>query len=218
MSNPTVVARELSASEPADSDAVESGEFPRSVNWNNPRVRAILETASECFAKGGFTATTLADIGRELGLRKSIVHYYFTSKAALVHEVQSFVYGRYLDTIRGNVEGLTSGGIGAGLRALFGLMSESSAIRGLNIELWSEGRRDPELRARAETLQEEARALVANHLAKNGQLNAEQADDLATVTLSLLDGLMVLAEREGSDSRARRAFDAYVALLEGKSR
>jgi AcrR family transcriptional regulator len=58
----------------------------RAADWENPRVASILSAAAKCFARKGFTATTLAEIGKELGLRKSIVHYYFASKAALIHE------------------------------------------------------------------------------------------------------------------------------------
>src|SRR3982751_1058923 len=72
----------------------------RSADWENPRVASILSAAAKCFARKGFTATTLAEIGKELGLRKSIVHYYFASKAALIHEVQSFTYHRYLDRLK----------------------------------------------------------------------------------------------------------------------
>src|SRR5437773_11602010 len=73
---------------------------PRAVDWNNPRVAAILTAAAKCFARKGFSSTTLAEIGKELGLRKSIVHYYFASKAALIHEVQAFTYNKYLDRVR----------------------------------------------------------------------------------------------------------------------
>ena len=44
----------------------------RSADWENPRVASILSAAAKCFARKGFTATTLAEIGKELGLRKSI--------------------------------------------------------------------------------------------------------------------------------------------------
>lgn len=76
------------------------GGLPRTVSWTNPKVGALLEVAAECFAQGGFAATTLSDIGDTLGLRKSIVHYYFKSKATLVKEVHSYAHERYLDLIR----------------------------------------------------------------------------------------------------------------------
>src|SRR3954471_9497610 len=72
----------------------------RAADWENPRVASILSAAAKCFARKGFSATTLAEIGKELGLRKSIVHYYFASKAALIHEVQSFTYHKYLERVR----------------------------------------------------------------------------------------------------------------------
>ncbi|HSC87725.1 MAG TPA: TetR/AcrR family transcriptional regulator [Polyangiaceae bacterium] len=169
---------------------------------------AILETAASCFSKGGFTATTLADIGRELGLRKSIVHYYFASKAALVHEVQSFAYGRYLDALR---QGLSSGG--DGLNGLWKNLKQGEALRNLNIELWSEGRRDPELLARQNVLQDEARRLLADYYQSEQKRSAAEADSLATLTLSVLDGLTVLADRDGMAERADRAFESFLALV-----
>src|SRR6266498_2011123 len=85
---------------PMNEQPKDNGATPRSVDWNNPRVAAILNAAAKCFARSGFSSTTLAEIGKELGLRKSIVHYYFASKAALIHEVQSFTYRKFLDRVR----------------------------------------------------------------------------------------------------------------------
>ena len=83
-----------------NADPQDNATAPRAVDWQNPRVAAILSAAATCFARKGFGATTLAEIGKELGLRKSIVHYYFASKAALIHEVQSFTYHKYLDHLK----------------------------------------------------------------------------------------------------------------------
>lgn len=189
-----------------ESIVAESGEFPRSVNWANPRVAAILETASACFSKGGFTATTLADIGKELGLRKSIVHYYFASKAALVHEVQSFAYGRFLEGVRKTLDS-----DGGGIAALWSTLRNASDLRGLSIELWSEGRRDQELAERANVLQDEIQRQIATQLKSTGQ--AANADEIALLSLAVLDGLTVLAERDGNDERASRAYSTYMRLL-----
>jgi AcrR family transcriptional regulator len=203
----------------------ESGEFRRAANWKNPRVATILETAAACFSKGGFTATTLADIGKELGLRKSIVHYYFASKAALVHEVQSLAYSRYLDIVRDALSSPLKAGDGAGgavdrtrvssgFRQLWRRLAEDTSIRGLNIELWSEGRRDAELSGMADALQVETHRLLTEHLREAGTREDVSAEDLATLTLAVLDGLTVLAERESTGDRAARAFEAYVQLLQ----
>src|SRR5678816_3112161 len=138
---------------------------PRSVDWENPRVAAILTAAAKCFARKGFSATTLAEIGKELGLRKSIVHYYFASKAALIHEVQAFTYHKYLDKVREVLAQSkeTSGG-GRAMDAMKSLWEVRSATNvGLNIEVWSASRNDAELRRRAAGLVTEKRRLVAEN-------------------------------------------------------
>jgi AcrR family transcriptional regulator len=226
----STAALDLTAPETRDSERPQS-EFPRSVNWNNPRVAAILETAARCFSKGGFTTTTLADIGKELGLRKSIVHYYFTSKATLVREVQSFAYGQYLEVIRrtllGSSEGPQSGtapsgqsspasGVSptAGLGQLWAAISKEGSLRGLNLELWSEGRRNEELATRAEILEAEAQKLLASYFEGAAVRPDLDSDDLAALTLSLLDGLTVRQEREGDNARTSRAFATFLKLLQ----
>src|SRR5687767_5253316 len=125
-----------------------NGTPARAVDWDNPRVAAILAAAAKCFARKGFTATTLAEIGKELGLRKSIVHYYFASKAALIHEVQSYSYHKYLERVKDAIQ--SAGGTGdpahVAMRALWAAVGEGDV--GLNIEVWSASRNDEELRRR----------------------------------------------------------------------
>src|ERR1043165_6585820 len=116
----------------------ENGAAARSADWENPRGASILSAAAKCFARKGFTATTLAEIGKELGLRKSIVHYYFASKAALIHEVQSFTYHRYLDRLKEaikNGDGSVAQTTDA-LRALWDAVQNNKTGTGLNIEVW----------------------------------------------------------------------------------
>lgn len=204
-----------------DSEPAPSGVFPQAVNWNNPRVAAILETAAECFSRGGFSTTTLADIGRELGLRKSIVHYYFTSKATLVREVQNFAYGRYLEVIRAAVGPVIVGAANTeatpsyklGLEGLWNRLRDENSVRGLNLELWSEARRNGELSERAESFEAEAQRLICDHFVSARGLPEHQAQALATLTLAVLDGLSVRQERDGATERSAEAFDAFFELL-----
>ena len=154
-----------------------NGEKPqqRSADWENPRVASILSAAAKCFARKGFTATTLAEIGKELGLRKSIVHYYFASKAALIHEVQSYTYHRYLDRLREaikNGDGSVAQTTDA-LRALWDAVQNNKTGTGLNIEVWSAARRDVELKRRAAGL----------HRGRRSNLRPAQQSPLAPVHL-----------------------------------
>src|SRR6185369_7387587 len=198
--------------------AEENGEKPqqRSADWENPRVASILSAAAKCFARKGFTATTLAEIGKELGLRKSIVHYYFASKAALIHEVQSFTYHRYLDRLKEatqNGDGSTSQAMEA-LKALWEAIQNNKTGTGLNIEVWSAARRDPELKRRAAGLQRDARQVIREAMgpaAAKGGVNRSEA--LATLSLAMLNGLSVTEYLEGDETRAREAYETFLQLL-----
>ncbi|HEY2410390.1 MAG TPA: TetR/AcrR family transcriptional regulator [Polyangiaceae bacterium] len=194
----------------------ENGTSQRAADWENPRVASILSAAAKCFARKGFTATTLAEIGKELGLRKSIVHYYFASKAALIHEVQSFTYHRYLDRLKEatqNGDGSTSQAMEA-LKALWEAIQNNKTGTGLNIEVWSAARRDPELKRRAAGLQRDARGVIRDALgpaaARGGQARSEA---LATLSLAVLNGLSVTEYLEGDETRAREAYEAFLQLL-----
>lgn len=200
-------------SQPAQSGIVVSRNFQRTTDWENPRVAAILETAAACFARKGFTGTTLSDICDQLGLRKSIVHYYFLSKTALMHEAQHFSSERYLDALRQGLDEDPSTEWG-GLRQLWQSLKENPDLRQLQLELWSEGRRDPFLAEQTLHLQEKARELLSAHLQSRSPMSPERADQLARLTLVVLDGLIALAERQGSEDQAELAFESYLSLIE----
>jgi AcrR family transcriptional regulator len=196
-----------------------SAATPRAVDWNNPRVSAILTAAAKCFARKGFSATTLAEIGKELGLRKSIVHYYFASKAALIHEVQSFTYNRYLERVKEVLvetqETTPQGRAMDALRSLWEARAQNSV--GLNIEVWSASRNDPELKRRAAALLDERRRLISEGITsalgtdKTAQIRS--TDALATLIQSVLDGLAVLSYIEGDQAKADDAYRLFLYLL-----
>jgi AcrR family transcriptional regulator len=198
--------------------AEENGEKPqqRSADWENPRVASILSAAAKCFARKGFTATTLAEIGKELGLRKSIVHYYFASKAALIHEVQSYTYHRYLDRLREaikNGDGSVAQTTDA-LRALWDAVQNNKTGTGLNIEVWSAARRDVELKRRAAGLHRDARGVIRDALGPAAQKGgASRAEALATLSLAVLNGLSVTEYLEGDDAKVKEAYEAFLGLL-----
>jgi len=179
----------------APEKSVESNGTARPVDWNNPRVAAILAAAAKCFARRGFSATTLAEIGKELGLRKSIVHYYFASKAALIHEVQSFTYQKYLAKVKDAASGTDPGvsrTVGV-VGALWSAIRTDPTLSELNIEVWSAARRDEELKRRASDLQREANTLIDEAIADAVGAGAKVSNQRALSTLigATLNGLSV---------------------------
>jgi AcrR family transcriptional regulator len=194
-----------------ESGVIETKSRPRSLK--NPRVRGLIEAAAHCFAERGVGATTLADISRELGLRKSIIHYYFDNKDALLERVQEFSAEQYLNVVREALGDGEQKGVRPGLSRLWGALKGGSANPGLAIELISEGRRDEDLRARARTTEEQAQSLLSEYLREG--LGDERGDeaDLAWTTLAILHGLMLLSSLEGTSDRADRAFSAFLDLI-----
>ena len=207
-----MMTTEQPAVPPARKPNEENGAAARSADWENPRVASILSAAAKCFARKGFTATTLAEIGKELGLRKSIVHYYFASKAALIHEVQSFTYHRYLDRLKEairNGDGSPQQATDA-LRALWDAIQSNKTGTGLNIEVWSAARRDAELKRRAAGLQRDARQVVRDAVAGSGK--SARSEALATLVLAVLNGLSVTEYLEGDELKAKEAYEAFLGL------
>ncbi len=198
--------------EPQDNPAA-----PRAVDWENPRVAAILSAAAKCFARKGFSATTLAEIGKELGLRKSIVHYYFASKNALIHEVQSFTYHKYLDRLKQALAGTLEGAQpGNPLAALWDAIQTDKTGTGLNIEVWSAARRDPELKRRASALQRDARQLVADGLPEILGIAREDTVKLralSTLILAAVNGLAVAEYLEGEEVDVNEAFRLFLEVM-----
>lgn len=198
--------------------AEENPATPRSVDWNNPRVSAILEAAAKCFARKGFSATTLAEIGKELGLRKSIVHYYFASKAALIHEVQSFTYHKYLSQVHTAMAMAGPSPLeraAACVQAMWSASTEDNV--GLNIEVWSSSRNDDELKRRASALQLETRKLVRDAL--NEMLGPDtiqrmgSVEPVCTLMLGVLNGLSVSQYLGGDPNETQRAYEIFLKML-----
>jgi AcrR family transcriptional regulator len=193
---------------------------PRAVDWENPRVAAILAAAAKCFARKGFSATTLAEIGKELGLRKSIVHYYFASKAALIHEVQSYTYHKYLDRVKEGIrvtadEPQTRRARKA-LESLWDAIQTNKTVMGLNIEVWSASRRDVEVKRRALALHRDARQLIGEGIADVLGMDPTQfpqMDPLSTLIQAVLNGLAVNEYLEGDDAKSKEAYDTFLYLL-----
>ncbi|MGW6007928.1 TetR family transcriptional regulator [Streptomyces sp. NPDC055210] len=55
------------------------------------RRQKIIDTAAELFARQGYAATSVNDLGREVGLAKGALYYYIVSKENLLIEIQSRV-------------------------------------------------------------------------------------------------------------------------------
>ncbi|MFJ1969440.1 TetR/AcrR family transcriptional regulator [Streptomyces sp. NPDC087903] len=64
------------------------------------RRQKIIDTAAELFARQGYAATSVNDLGRAVGLAKGALYYYIGSKENLLIEIQSRVMSPLLNRAR----------------------------------------------------------------------------------------------------------------------
>ncbi len=60
------------------------------------RVETIIRAAYGIMGRKGFVNVSLADIAKEAGISKALLHYYFKDKDALVGEIYDFAMSEYL--------------------------------------------------------------------------------------------------------------------------
>lgn len=191
----------------------------RSVDWQNPRVVQILDAASRCFGRKGFSGTTIQEIAREAGLTKSMIHYYFENKQALIQELQAFVYERHFRRVEQRLAEMGENLHGRAYDALwqtFEIVKDKQFLR-LQLELLSEAGRDPGVMKRMGVLQHRSRQLTAagvlQVLGERGEQLPVTPEALGTLIASVLHGLRVLEYVEGDQAQVDDAYQVFVGLL-----
>jgi len=75
------------------------------------RRRAILDTAAALFARKGVAATTVRDIGREVGILSGSLYHHFDSKEAMVDEIVTAFFdelrARYKEVLASDADART---------------------------------------------------------------------------------------------------------------
>ncbi len=191
----------------------------RASDWTNPRVVQILDAASRCFEKTGFASTTVQQIADEAGMTKSMIHYYFENKQALIGELQAFVYERHLRRVQARLLELGSGTEGRAHEALsqaFEIVRDKGFLR-LQLELLSEAGRDPDIMAKLAVLQARSREVVGTGvkavLGKKSETLPIPIDVLSGLISAVLHGLRVFEYVEGEKAPTKEAYELFIALL-----
>lgn len=191
----------------------------RAADWTNPRVVQILDAAARCFEKKGFASTTIQEIADEAGMTKSMIHYYFENKQALIGELQAFVYERYLHKVRARLAELgseTEGRAHEALSQAFEIVRDKGFLR-LQLELLSEAGRDPEIMKRLAVLQRRSRDVVGEGVKAVLGTKAEtlpiSTDVLSALISAVLHGLRVFEYVEGDDAKTKETYELFMGLL-----
>ena len=196
-------------------------ELPRHSDWQNPRVVQILDAASRCFARDGFAGTTVQQIAREAGLTKSMIHYYFESKQVLILELQAFIHERYFRRVQQKLEALGPGSdkrLQEALWEVYDLVKDKQFLR-LQLELFAEAGRDPNIRNRMMLAQERTREFIesgAESVAnESGEAAIKLPKSLPFMIQSMLLGLRIQEYITGDPDTSREAYELFIAMLGG---
>jgi AcrR family transcriptional regulator len=151
----------------------------------------LLEAAAAVIAERGIASTRIADIAERAGTSPPAILYWFKSKDDLLAEALTVEEERFYRELTDRMEELESP------RDKLRLMLESSAAEydwTLWMELWTRALRDRSTLAARRRLDDRWRAQIAEVIREGqraGEFGAADADEVALVLASLIDGLAV---------------------------
>jgi AcrR family transcriptional regulator len=151
----------------------------------------ILAAAAEVIAERGLASTRIADVAERAGTSPPAVLYWFGSKDELLTDALTIDDDRFYGAITEQLAALESPG--QRLR----LLIEACAVEydlALWMELWGRALRDRGAAAARQRLDERWRGQIAEVIRDGqgvGEFGDVDADDMAAVLASLLDGLAV---------------------------
>ena len=155
--------------------------------------QAILDAARRILVRDGVDGLTMSAIGKEAGVRKSLITYHFGSKEGLLAVLfDSVVHDHNLAGIRL----LTSQAMGPErVKALLARakgLAENPEYRGVNFELLPKVLRSEELRPRVAELWEWYHEVVLRDLDSwDDEARRARMRPLVSVLLALIDGLSI---------------------------
>ena len=161
----------------------------------------LLDAAAKVFARKGYAAATLDDVGGETGMTKGAVYWHFATKADLFHALVQSRASQQLDGMPERVEAaLAMNDPKEGLARILALqlagVKSDPAFSRLFLEFLAESR-DPAVRDRVAEVYRNSHAFTADlthNLRKQGRVSEKvEPEAFAVLWSALLDGLALLS-------------------------
>jgi AcrR family transcriptional regulator len=155
----------------------------------------IVDAMRQSVAERGAAGSTFDQVAREAGVSRGLLHYHFGTKERLLAEVVRRDAEIRLEHLGGELAGADTVNdvIAVLLHSLEDLVERDPGFVALRFELFTSGRRNPEIAAEFAALQRATRTRVAELLTakeREGVVRlADSPDVVAAVLLSLADGL-----------------------------
>jgi len=182
----------------------------------------IITKAAELFNQKGYSGSSLSDITELTGIKKGGIYRHFSSKDEIAYEAFSYagqVVGAQLAQAISQQE-TASGKLLAYLRVYEKVVEAPPFIGGcplLNTAIDSDdshpGLRERAKQALLETL-ESIKKIISQGV-QSGEFKADlDIEDLATFTLSIMEGGIMISKLEGNNRHMRMNIKSFAAYLE----
>jgi TetR/AcrR family transcriptional regulator, repressor for uid operon len=152
----------------------------------------ILDAAQRCFARDGFHQASMQDICAEAGMSAGNLYRYFPSKEAIIAGIceRDLADAAESLTAVSNAPDFFEGLAGL---ARHHLVERTADEIGLCAEIMAESRRNPQIAAMSQNIQQDVRARIADMLQRAidaGEIRSDiHAETAATVLMVLADGI-----------------------------
>jgi AcrR family transcriptional regulator len=176
----------------------------------------IVEAMRRSVAARGAAGSTFDQVAREAGVSRGLLHYHFGTKEKLIAEVVRRDAEIRLEHLGSELAeaGTVADVIAALVHSLEDLVERDPGVVALMFELFTSGRRNPEIAAEFAALQRVTREHVGRLLAareREGVIRlTDEPEAVAAVLLSLADGLALRLLGE-PDRDHRATLDAATA-------
>ena len=176
----------------------------------------LLRAAADVIVERGLASTRVTDVAERAGTSRSAVLYWFRSKDELLAEALTVDEERFYVEMRERIHLLERP------REQLRFMIEASAEEydwTLWMELWARALRDPaarKARQRLDTRWREEIAAVIRAGQRAGEFGDADADEVALLLASLLDGLAVQATLHDPDVSRERIIRCALEIAESR--
>ncbi|WP_127532870.1 TetR/AcrR family transcriptional regulator [Paenibacillus kobensis] len=185
--------------------------------------RHIIAKSAELFNQKGYAGSSLSDITETTGIKKGGIYRYFASKDEIAIEAYQYAGHIVNETIQAALdrEETAMDRLLAFLRVYANVVEDPPFIGGcplLNLATESDDSH-PVLRARAyqgmDATLKRMKRIIADGI-QSGEFKAGlDADALATFTLSVMEGGIMLSKLEGNNRHVRMNIESLSAYLQG---
>ncbi|MCA9628626.1 MAG: TetR family transcriptional regulator C-terminal domain-containing protein [Myxococcales bacterium] len=187
---------------------------------SRPRAQAILNATAKLIADRGVAETTVSEVGRAMNMRKSVVHYYFENKQALVNAVQALAERKLLTRVQAALQPADANkprDFRSFLRPFFRAAQGDNDDFAMRLQFWAESRRESDVQTSVGETRTRLRDTLEAAIVESRAVSGEQTATVASLVMAVTDGLALAELLDGERANASEAYELLLNLLEANA-